>query len=139
MNIKDVEKRKLKEGEDMLKLIFERQEELERKYQAIERKNGFYVPHNGKCDIDNAKDQQYIKNLTHRVIEELEEAMNCLKNKPWKQSQMETDKDHFYEELADGFHFYVALMLATGLDAETIFQTYFKKSEVNKFRQRSGY
>jgi dimeric dUTPase (all-alpha-NTP-PPase superfamily) len=43
------------------------------------------------------------------------------------------------EELADGFHFYIALLIALDLTAEDLFQVYFKKSEVNKFRQRSGY
>ncbi len=135
MNTKDVKNSK-KIG-DRLDLIFERQSELEHKYKDIEKKNGFYIPEH--FNLDNAHDQLYIKNLTHRIIEELEEGMNCLKNKPWKQEQMETDREHFVEELADGFHFYIALLIALDLTAEDLFQVYFKKSEVNKFRQRSGY
>ena len=135
MNIKDIKNTEIKG--DKLELIFQRQKELEDKYKKIEQDNGFYVPNT--IDLDNAHDQLYVKNLTHRVIEELEEGMNCLKNKPWKQTQMETDKEHFVEELADGFHFYIALLLSIDMSAEDLFQIYFKKSEVNKFRQRSRY
>ncbi|MFX0132538.1 MAG: dUTP diphosphatase [Candidatus Hodarchaeota archaeon] len=136
MNIKDVKDKKIEK--DMLVSIFERQEELENKYKIIERENGFYVPE-GIINIDDKKDQVYIKERTHRIIEELEEAMNCLKNKKWCKTHKETDTEHFFEELADALHFYVALMLDLGLTAYDVYNLYFKKSEVNKFRQRSGY
>lgn len=80
-----------------------------------------------------------LKDLAYRVVEELSEATNTLKNKPWKQDFVETDADHFYEELADAFHFFVEFAITAGLDAESLTKVYFAKSEVNKFRQRSGY
>ena len=67
-------------------------------------------------------------------------AMNKLKNKPWKQSHMVTDKSAFYESLFPAWIGYFRILSHKyGLTAKDIFTLYFKKSEVNKFRIRSGY
>lgn len=63
---------------------------------------------------------------------------NCLKNKPWKQTMMMTDKVKFYKNLTAVWESYISL-LTIYMDSVEIYQTYFKKSEVNKFRQRSNY
>ncbi len=124
---------------DRLEEIFNRQRELEEKYDSIEIANG-YVGHRGLgVDLNDAASQWYIKDAVYRLIEELSEATNCLKNKPWKTTQVLTDEIHFYEELADAFHFFVRLCLIVGLDADSLYRLYFKKSEVNKFRQESDY
>lgn len=123
---------------DRLEAIFRRQRKLMDKYEQIERENGFYVPV-GSANLNERKDQHYLKDLAWRITEELGEAMNCLKNKPWKQTHHETDEAHYREELIDGFHFYVELLILSGIDAEKLFMTYFQKSRVNQFRQRSGY
>lgn len=67
-------------------------------------------------------------------------AMNRLKNKPWKQTHMVTDKSAFYECLMPAWiGYFRVLSHKYGLSAKDIFTLYFKKSEVNKFRIRSGY
>lgn len=63
---------------------------------------------------------------------------NCLKNKPWKQTNMVTDKENFYNHLKDVWVIYFSL-LSNVLEPDEIIQTYLKKSQVNKFRQRSNY
>ena len=63
---------------------------------------------------------------------------NCLKNKPWKQTNMVTDKNNFYNHLGDVWIIYFSLM-SNVLGPDEIIQTYLKKSQVNKFRQRSNY
>lgn len=63
---------------------------------------------------------------------------NCLKNKPWKQSMMMTDEEAFTTNLKDVWYNYLSL-LNMEIGMEETYQTYFKKSEVNKFRQRSNY
>ena len=63
---------------------------------------------------------------------------NCLKNKPWKQTNMVTDKDNFFDHLICVWLCYFSL-LSNILEADEIAQTYLKKSQVNKFRQRSNY
>lgn len=67
-------------------------------------------------------------------------AMNRLKNKPWKQTHMVTDKEAFYNCLMPAWiGYFRVLSHKYGLSANDIFTLYFKKSEVNKFRIRSGY
>ena len=137
MNIKDV-KLKRKYG-DKLDLIFERQMELIKKYYDIEKKNGAIVPDKIPVDLNSRIGQYRIKDLSERIVEELMEAMNCLKLKPWKQTDIETDKEHYFEEISDAIHFLIELCITSGMTSQTFFETYFKKSEVNKFRIRSNY
>lgn len=127
---------------DMLETMMQRQYELEAKYEDIERANGLYVPVM-PVDLDDARSQWFLKDAAYRCIEELSEATNCLKNKPWKTTQVPTDQVHFIEELADATHFFIRIWLylyGNPKDAaEAMYKTYFKKSEVNKFRQATNY
>jgi len=136
MNIKDIPQVKI-EG-DMLKAIFARQKELEDRYIPIEKKMGEVVP-DLPFNLHSFEGQRRARTGIYRIAEELFEAGNCLKNKAWKQSQVPCDIDHFQEELADALHFFVQLFLEMGMTAEDVCKLYFKKSEVNKFRQRSKY
>jgi len=52
---------------------------------------------------------------------------------------MEIDEIHLKEELADALHFFIEACILIGMDAEELFDIYMRKSEVNKFRQRSKY
>lgn len=63
---------------------------------------------------------------------------NCLKNKPWKQTMMLTDKENFLSHLKTVWWNFMTL-LRYEMPTDDIFLTYVKKSEVNKFRQRSNY
>lgn len=68
------------------------------------------------------------------------DAMNKLKNKPWKQTHMVTDKPAFNGCLLCAWlGFFRVLHNVFGLSAKDIFTLYFKKSEVNKFRIKSQY
>lgn len=137
MNIQDVTLKK-KRG-DKLDLIFTRQRELMKKYYDIEKKNGAIVPDKIPVDLDSREGQYRLKDLAQRVVEELMESMNCLHNKSWKNTMVATDKEHYFEELGDCIHFLIELCITSGMTAETFFETYYKKSEVNKFRIRSNY
>ena len=67
-------------------------------------------------------------------------AMNKLKNKPWKQTHMVTDKEAFKINLLSSWlGFFRVLCNKYDLKAEDIFTCYFKKSEVNNFRIASKY
>jgi len=80
-----------------------------------------------------------VKINAYRVVEHLGLAMNCLKNKPWKQTQMETDATRFKLHLSLAFQSWVKFAILIGMDAGSVYDVYFRKFEVNKFRQRSGY
>lgn len=94
--------------------------------------------------VENAKEciSQNGDNLNYWVskfIENLGMMCNCLKNKPWKQSMMKTDRNAFYGRLADIWVCYITILVVSGMDADSIVTTYLKKSQVNQFRQRSNY
>lgn len=138
VNIKDIKTEAPSEG-DWLQNIFSRQRELMEKYDEIEKRNGLLLYEGVPVDLHDRRGQFRIRELIRRCVEELFEASHTLKNSAWKNSHVLTDTDHFYEEVADAFHFIVELCIATGLDAEDLYKIYFKKSEVNKFRQASNY
>ena len=64
---------------------------------------------------------------------------NCLKNKPWKQSMMKTNKENFYKHLKLVWSNYVAILTSQDLTEEEMTDLYLRKSQVNQFRQRSNY
>ena len=64
---------------------------------------------------------------------------NCLKNKPWKQSMMQTDRVAFFARLHSVWAMYIAIMETVFESPADIVSVYLKKSQVNKFRQRSNY
>lgn len=76
---------------------------------------------------------------TTKFIEQLAMMCNCLKNKPWKQSMMKTDRTAFYNRLGQAWVCYTTILVVAGMDAEEIAMVYLKKSQVNQFRQRSNY
>ena len=64
---------------------------------------------------------------------------NCLKNKPWKQNMMKTNKENFYKHLKLVWSNYVAILTSQDLTEEEITDLYLRKSQVNQFRVRSHY
>ena len=95
--------------------------------------------------VENAKEVISRKANDHldfwvsRFIEQLAMMCNCLKNKPWKQSMMKTDREAFYNRLAKVWVCYTTILVVSGMGAEDIANVYLKKSQVNIFRQRSNY
>lgn len=145
MNVTDFDS-KLPEG-DLLRALFNRQRELMRKYHEIEKTNIGFIPfgmnpedpHATGLDIQTGPAQQRLKDFFWRITEELGEAANTLKNKPWKTTHMITDEVHFREELIDALHFFIEMMILAGFNEESMVVCYLNKAEVNKFRQRSKY
>ncbi len=138
MNIQDVKPVKVPEGVP-LRDIFESQLKLMANYHDIEEESlGRELP-KYPVNLDSYKGQERLKDLAFRVISEIIEATECLKNKPWKITAMETDVDHFYEEISDAFHFFIEFCITAGLTSSDLYELYFRKHDVNKFRQRSQY
>jgi hypothetical protein len=73
------------------------------------------------------------------VVEALATTCNTLKNKPWKTTQMVTDVDYFRKKLLETWLRFIQLCILSNISEEYLYSLYFKKSEVNKFRQRSNY
>lgn len=77
--------------------------------------------------------------LISRFIQALGMMCNCLKNKPWKQTMMKTNKENFYNHLIRVWEVYISILTSQGFTEEDICNIYLKKSQVNQFRQRSNY
>ena len=139
VNVKDFED-EVYGGGDMLQTIFGKQKELGFKYDAIQHANvPDTVPKEIPVPIDSHLGQHQIKCRIFWAINELCEAADCLKNKPWKETMMETDVPHLKEELADALHFFVEACIFIGMDAAELFSYYMRKNKVNQFRQNSKY
>lgn len=82
---------------------------------------------------------QSLEGFVTAFIQNLGMTCNCLKNKPWKQSQMLTDKGMFYERLFQTWKAYFCILFYAFNNHREVLDTYLKKSQVNKFRQRSNY
>lgn len=80
----------------------------------------------------------YIEVLLMHLILELGMTCNCLKNKPWKQTNMLTDIPMFYAQFTKAWLSYLHL-LSKYMTPDEVTNVYLKKSQVNKFRQRSNY
>jgi dimeric dUTPase (all-alpha-NTP-PPase superfamily) len=74
------------------------------------------------------------------VVYNLGLACNCLKNKPWKQTQMLTDVTLFKKYIVRAFMQLMFSARSAGIkDAEAMYDLYFRKNKVNQFRQDSKY
>lgn len=80
-----------------------------------------------------------INHWVAQFVEQLAMMCNCLKNKPWKQSMMKTDREAFYGRLTNVWVCYMAILAMAGMEPTDIADTYLRKSQVNQFRQRSNY
>lgn len=86
----------------------------------------------------NRDEESGLNELITDFVMDLGMMCNCLKNKAWKQTNMLTDRDNFLKQLKLVWQDYVSIM-GTEMNAEEIANIYLKKSQVNKFRQRSNY
>lgn len=73
------------------------------------------------------------------LVRKLGMMCNTLKNKPWKQSHMKTDKAVFKDRLGEVWEAYIHILIGSLETPDDIADIYLKKSQVNKFRQRSNY
>ena len=64
---------------------------------------------------------------------------NCLKNKPWKESMMATDMNQFMTQFGVVWASFGNLFKSLGADAAWMYSLYYKKNQVNQFRQRTNY
>jgi len=64
---------------------------------------------------------------------------NTLKNKSWKKHQMKTDKNKFKGLVLESYTALLGCFFVHGATPHTVYDYYFRKSQVNKFRQRSNY
>lgn len=90
-------------------------------------------------DQDETHDQMFVYAWAMRLVRAMGLAGNCLKNKPWKSTQMPTDKAKFDKALLQCWYEMASLWKFFRATREDMYQLYFKKSVVNTFRQDTNY
>ena len=112
--------------QDMLKVIFVKQDELNRRIGV-------------DCSQLNEEDQQkWTLNYCRAMSQELAELTDSVPWKWWAKYQ-KFDKQNARVEVVDLFHFLISLAQVLGMSAETLFDAYLQKHKVNHQRQDSGY
>lgn len=88
----------------------------------------------------------FIKEHSIHLNQEVQECLYELPFfKPWKdysgmtEEEQEKALEAARKELIDAWHFFMNIMLALGMDAETFFEMYLKKNDENHKRQDDGY
>ena len=91
--------------------------------------------------VPNIEGNPFTDENTHpwRTVYYLGLLCNTLKNKPWKQTQMLTDRPKFEEYLKLSWESLLYILYHKMISRESIYLYYFKKNKVNQFRQRSKY
>jgi hypothetical protein len=137
----------LSEGEDrilpaeMLDDMLAQQRQHMIEYQDKYRDNGYTVvnPLNYGC-INVRILQDAIRQTNGWLIEELMEAQNLLKLKPWKMTPKQTDIIEYHKEIGDAIHFFLELLIYSGLDtAEKVWAVYNERSVNNTTRRATDY
>lgn len=136
---------------DKLDRIFAGQKELMQHYKKISEDHHSKIFKQGVLFSDEAwqgsdsnlhtKEGNYlIRDMLNSAVQEIGEVIQSMKNwKSWKSTEVPTDVDHFKEEMIDVLHFLIEAMILSGFTSEEMYDLYFKKNEVNHFRQESNY
>lgn len=110
-------------------------------YTGKYKTNGVDFPEEGWWgQINTRATQAAIRMNMGFLIEELMEAQNLLKAKPWKMSYSDTDPAEWMSEVGDTIHFFLEFLILAGFDtSEKVYACYMEKSRVNHQRQQNGY
>lgn len=97
----------------------------------------------GNCRLENlyhevGKSDASFDEHAWVVVENLGRAMNCLKQKPWKNTHILTDIDKFTVSLIDANYALFSLCFSL-MTAPELYDLYIRKNKVNEFRIGSNY
>ena len=92
-------------------------------------------------DLSVKENQQHVRDMALRGVEEMFEALQHLKNwKPHRQTEItEFDRDEFLEEIVDAFNYFMALLIVVDVDEKKLFEAYLKKDQKIRKRLDEGY
>lgn len=123
-----------------LEMIFEGQRHLMAKYHAREKANGSpVITSDMEGNLDDRQVQARCHELYGYTVREMSEAMQELRNKPWKKSDTPVERDLFVNEIGDALHFFVELCITAGMTADDLHRAYFRMHQKNNDRLASSY
>lgn len=122
---------------DRLSEIFDRRESFMLRLRELmpESSPGWPV------DLSTKENQQHVRDMALRGVEEMFEALQHLKNwKPHRQTEItEFDRGEFLEEIVDAFNYFLSILVLTGFSADDLMEAYRKKDEIINSRLETGY
>ena len=123
--------------EDRLSEIFNRRESF---MKRLDKSMGCDVIE-WPLDLSIKKNQQHVRDMALRGVEEMFEALQHLKNwKPHRKTEItEFDRDEFLEEIVDAFNYFLSILVLTGFSAEDLMEAYRKKDAIINERINIGY
>lgn len=106
----------------------------------LEMQRQLQVKHYGKdpADLQGEERALFIKDMVLALSDELHEALQEVGWKPWATSRHVND-EAFKGELIDAWHFFMNLILVSGMDPFDFMQRYISKHDKNASRQKAGY
>ena len=92
-------------------------------------------------DLKSKKDQQYVRDIALRGVEEMFEALQHLKNwKPHRKTEIsEFNREEFLEEVVDAFNYFFSLLILVGFDDDDLYEAYCKKDAIIHERLQTNY
>jgi len=92
-------------------------------------------------NLADKQDQQHVRDMALRGVEEMFEALQHLKNwKPHRDTEItEFNKDEFLEEVVDAFNYFLSVLVLTGVTSEDLYDMYCLKDSVIHKRLETGY
>jgi hypothetical protein len=92
-------------------------------------------------DLSDKKNQQHVRDMALRGVEEMFEALQHLKNwKPHRDTELqEVDREEFLEEIVDAFNYFFSVLVLVGVNSDELFAAYRRKDEIIHSRLETGY
>tara|TARA_B100000700_G_C14977190_1_gene824471 strand:- start:761 stop:1135 length:375 start_codon:yes stop_codon:yes gene_type:complete len=92
-------------------------------------------------DLSTKENQQHVRDMALRGVEEMFEALQHLKNwKPHRKTEVrEFDRDEFLEEIVDAFNYFLSILILTGFNDCDFIEAYRKKDKIINDRLETGY
>jgi len=92
-------------------------------------------------DLGSKKNQQYVRDIALRGVEEMFEALQHLKNwKPHRKTEIsDFNREEFLEEVVDAFNYFFSLLILVGFDADDLYEAYCKKDKIIHDRLQTNY
>lgn len=114
---------------------------MDRLAQMLEMQKDLQIKAYGLTPGDMSINEKisYIKDMILASTDELHEVLAEIDWKPWTQGERTINTDGVKKELVDIWHFFMNIMLATGMNTDELYKMYMKKRQVNIDRQDSGY
>jgi len=122
--------------EDRLLEIFRRRESF---MKSLGDSSGESM--NWPLDLSKKENQQHVRDMALRGVEEMFEALQHLKNwKPHRKTEItEFDREEFLEEIVDAFNYFLSILVLTGFDDNDLIDAYRRKDKIINERLRTGY